>query len=260
MSARTLPARPDEASISLIVRSAAFNAAALIWTVALLVAALPVLLMPPAAILAVSRTWMRGVQFLSRHLIGLTYEVHGREHLPQGPAIYAFKHQSAWETLVCHLLVRNGAIALKQELVRIPVFGWYLRHSGMIGIDRSGGTRALRSLVEGARAAFHRGVSVIIFPEGHRTPPGDHRPYQPGVAALYTQLDRPVVPVAHNSGLFWGRRSFVKRPGRIVVRFLPPIEPGLTRKAFMAELQQRLEGACDRLIDEAGSLNPGRPR
>lgn len=240
--------------MSLMARSAVFNAAALAWTLVLLVVVLPTLLMPPAAILAVSRTWMRGVQLLSRTLIGLDYEVRGREHLPHGPAIYAFKHQSAWETLVCHLLVRDGAIALKQELVRIPVFGWYLRHSGMIGIDRGGGTRALRSLVEGARAAFDRGVSVIIFPEGHRAPPGRHSPYQPGVAALYTQLDRPVVPVAHNSGLFWGRRSFVKRPGRIVVEFLRPIEPGLARKAFMGELQQRLEGACDRLIDEAGGL------
>jgi 1-acyl-sn-glycerol-3-phosphate acyltransferase len=199
---------------------------------------------------------MAGLQLLLRHLVGLEYEVRGLSNMPVGPAIYAFKHQSAWETLVCHLLVRNGAIALKQELVRLPLFGWYLRRSGMISIDRAGGAAALRSLIEGARAAFARGAPVIIFPEGHRIPPGQHRPYHPGIAALYTQLKRPVVPVAHNSGLFWGRRSFVKRPGRIVVEFLEPIQPGLDRKAFTAELQQRLEGACDRLIDEAGGLGP----
>jgi 1-acyl-sn-glycerol-3-phosphate acyltransferase len=138
--------------------------------------------------------------------------------------------------------------------MQIPLFGWCLRRSGMIGINRAGRMRALRSLVDGAQAAFARGVSVIIFPEGHRTPPGRHVPYHPGVAALYLQLGRPVVPVAHNSGLFWGRRSFVKRPGRIVVQVLEPIEPGLDRKAFMAELRRRLEGAADRLIEEADAL------
>ena len=240
----------------MIARSLAFNAAALVWTVGQILIATICLLLPPAAILAISRIWMGGMQFLLRHLVGLAFEVRGREHMPETPAIYAFKHQSAWETVVTHLLVPDAAIVLKRELTQIPLFGWCLRRTGMIGIDRSGGTRALRSLVGDARDAFARGVSVIIFPEGHRIPPGKHARYQPGVAALYVQLDRPVVPVAHNSGLFWGRRSFVKRPGRIVVQFLEPIQPGLGRKAFMAELHTRLEAAADRLIDEARGLEP----
>jgi len=253
MSSRTLPHRVARASPSLIARAATFNTAASIWTLALLLAAVACLARP-RAILSVSRVWMAGLQFLLRHLVGLDYEVRGLANMPPGPAIYAFKHQSAWETVVVHLLLPNAAIALKQELIQIPLFGWCLRRSGMIGIDRSGGTRALRSLIEGAQAAVARGVSVIIFPEGHRIAPGQHAPYHPGVAALYLQLDRPVVPVAHNSGLFWGRRSFVKRPGRIVVQFLEPIQPGLDRKAFMAELRARLEGTADRLIDEADAL------
>jgi len=236
------------------VRSAAFNAAAALWTLAMTLVAALCLILPPAAILAVSRVWMAGLQFLLRWLVGLDYEVRGRANMPAGPAIYAFKHQSAWETLVTHLLLPKAAIALKRELVQIPVFGWCLRRTGMIGVNRDGRMRALRSLVEGARAAFARGVSVIIFPEGSRTAPGRHVPYHPGVAALYLQLDRPVVPVAHNSGLFWSRRSFVKRPGRIVVQFLEPIEPGLDRKAFMAELRRRLEDTTDRLIEEAGAV------
>jgi 1-acyl-sn-glycerol-3-phosphate acyltransferase len=193
---------------------------------------------------------MGGLQLLLRHLVGLDYEVRGRASMPPGPAIYAFKHQSAWETMVIHLLLPKAAIALKQELMRIPLFGWCLRRTGMIGIDRSGRTRALRSLVEGARAALARGVAVVIFPEGTRMPPGRNAPYHAGVAALYLQLERPVVPVVLNSGLFWGRRSFVKRPGRIVVEFLEPIAPGLERKAFMAELRRRLESAADRLIED----------
>ena len=125
----------------------------------------------------------------------------------------------------------------------------------MIRIDRTGGARALRTLVDDGRAALARGSSIVIFPEGTRAPVGERNPYQPGVAALYRQLDCPVVPVALNSGLFWRRRGFIKRPGRIVVEFLPPIAPGLERKAFMAELEQRLERATDRLIAEG---RPGR--
>jgi 1-acyl-sn-glycerol-3-phosphate acyltransferase len=254
MSSRTLAHRAAAPGTWVIARSAAFNAAAGVWTLALVLTAVLCLLLPPGTILRVSRVWMAGLQFLLRHLVGLDYEVRGRSSMPPGPAIYAFKHQSAWETVVIHLLLPNAAIVLKRELMQIPLFGWCLRRSGMIGINRAGRMRALRSLIGGARAALARGVSVVIFPEGSRTQPGRHVPYHPGVAALYLQLDRPVVPVALDSGLFWSRRSFVKRPGRIVVQFLEPIEPGLDRKAFMAELRRRLEGAADRLIDEAGAL------
>jgi 1-acyl-sn-glycerol-3-phosphate acyltransferase len=256
MSSRTLVDRAVPPGTWVIARSVVFNAAASVWTLALVLVASLCLLLPPAAILSVSRAWMGGLQFLLRHLVGLGYEVRGLSNMPPGPAIYAFKHQSAWETVVIHLLLPKAAIALKRELMQIPLFGWCLRRTGMIGINRAGRTRALRSLIDGARAALARGVSVIIFPEGHRTPPGQHVPYHPGVAALYLQLGRPVVPVALNSGLFWARRSFVKRPGRIVVELLEPIAPGLERKAFMAELRRRLEGATDRLIEEAGA-RPG---
>jgi 1-acyl-sn-glycerol-3-phosphate acyltransferase len=256
MSSRTLVNRPAAPGALLIARSAVFNLACGIWTCLIVLAGTAVVLLPARWTLTCSRVWMLGVQWLLRHIVGLSYEVRGRSNMPPGPAIYAIKHQSAWETLATHLLVPDAAIALKQELMQIPLFGRSLRHAGMIGVDRAGGMRALRALVEDTRAALRRDFSVIIFPVGHRIPPGQHAPYHPGVAALYTQLDRAVVPIALNSGLYWGRRSFVKRPGRIVVEFLEPIQPGLGRKAFMAELQARLDGACDRLIDEAGGLRP----
>jgi 1-acyl-sn-glycerol-3-phosphate acyltransferase len=99
-----------------------------------------------------------------------------------------------------------------------------------------------------------------MFPEGTRVAPGRRRAYQPGIAALYLQLERPVVPVALNSGMYWSRRSFLKRPGRIVVEFLEPIEPGLDRRSFMAELERRLEGASERLLAEAVWQFEHRPR
>jgi 1-acyl-sn-glycerol-3-phosphate acyltransferase len=234
-----------------IARSVLFNLGLWSWTAVMLLGALPWLAFPPRLMLAHSRFWMRGVQFLLATIVGLEYEVRGRASLPRRPAIYAFKHQSAWETLATHLLVPGAAIVLKRELTQIPLFGWCLLHGGMIRIDRQGGARALRGLIDGGRDALARGASIVIFPEGTRLPPGEQRDYHPGVAALYRHLECPVVPVALNSGVFWGRRSFIKRPGRIAVEFLPPIEPGLERKAFMTELRARLEPATARLVAEA---------
>jgi 1-acyl-sn-glycerol-3-phosphate acyltransferase len=144
--------------------------------------------------------------------------------------------------LSCYL--NYPAFVLKRELLSIPLFGWYLRKVGMIAVDRAAGASALRNMARQASEAFAEGRSILIFPEGTRVPPGESRPYHPGVAALYTQLKVPVVPVALNSGLFWGRRSFVKRPGTVTVQFLPPIPPGLDRKAFMRELESRIEAAA----------------
>jgi 1-acyl-sn-glycerol-3-phosphate acyltransferase len=204
----------------------------------------------------VARFWMQVLQAVLRLVVGLSYEVRGRERLPAGPAIIASKHQSAWETLIFHVLVPDLAVGLKYELTRIPVFGWYLMRGGAIRIDRGGAARALRSLVDGARAAAARGVSILIFPEGTRRAPEDPPDYKPGVAALYTALDLPVVPVALNSGLFWSRRSFMKRPGRITVEFLEPIPPGLDRRTFMTELQHRIETATARLVAEGSTPGP----
>jgi 1-acyl-sn-glycerol-3-phosphate acyltransferase len=240
-----------ESSPTLVARSLVFNLALWLWTGVMVIAVLPLLLCPRRTMVAAGRLWQRGVQRLLSALAGLSYEVRGRERIPAAPAVFAFKHQSAWETLVLHLVLADPAIALKRELTQIPLFGWYLSHAGMIGIDRAGGGRALRSLIEESRAALARGSGIVIFPEGTRAPVGERNPYHPGVAALYLHLDCPVVPVALNSGVFWPRRSFIKRPGRIALEFLPPIEPGLDRKRFMAELEQRLEGATERLIAEA---------
>ncbi|MDF2117855.1 lysophospholipid acyltransferase family protein [Roseiarcaceae bacterium H3SJ34-1] len=131
--------------------------------------------------------------------------------------------------------------------------GVWLVHEkgGAIVIDRDAGPKALRPMVAAARAAAIQGRPIMIFPEGTRTCEGARQAYQPGIAALYMQLHLPVIPVALNSGLFWGRRYFRKRPGRILVEFLPPIEPGLDRRSFMFELERRIEDATALLIAES---------
>ena len=190
-------------------------------------------------------------------VVGLRHTVRGRIYLPPGPIIVAAKHQSAWDTAVFFLLLDNPAYVLKGELLAVPIVGWYLRRSGMVPVDRRGGGRALKRLIAAARQRTDDGRPLVIFPEGTRTAPGERRRHHPGVAALYRELGLPVVPVALNSGLFWGRRRFVKHAGTITLEFLPPIAPGLDRRAFAKELSHRLDDATARLEAEARDGKPG---
>lgn len=236
----------------IFIRSLLFNVAFYLWTSVMFLLSLPALLLPAGAVWGLGRVWVCGTMLLLRLFVGLTHEVRGLAHRLPGAALYAVKHQSAWDTLVFALLLDRPAIVLKQELLNLPLFGWYMRKCRMIPVDRKGRATALKRMAADARDRAAAGRPILIFPEGTRVAPGQRRPYQPGAAALYGALGLPVVPVALNSGLFWGRRSFHKLPGRIVVEFLPSIAPGLDRRIFMAELEAAIETAADRL---AGTAN-----
>jgi 1-acyl-sn-glycerol-3-phosphate acyltransferase len=232
------------------VRSALFNLTFYLWTMLISIVALP-LLVSQRGTIWISSLWAVVSLLLLRLIVGLSYEVRGLNNLPKGSAIVALKHQSAWDTIALWVLLENPAIVLKRSLARIPVFGWYMRWGKAIIIDREAGAKALRPMVAAARSAVAEGRPIAIFPEGTRTPIGARGSYQPGVAALYKQLGLPLVPVALNSGLFWGRRSFLKRHGHILVEFLPAIEPGLDRRHVMAELERRIEQATAMLVAES---------
>lgn len=233
------------------LRSLVFNIAFNLWTTLLAVPALPVLALPREATYRLSRLWARGVMWLLARIVGLTYEIRGRDQVPAGPVIYAFKHQSAFETILFAILIPRFGGVFKRELLWIPFFGWYMWRARMIPVDRGAGAAALRRMLARAGEVVGEGRSIVVMPEGTRTAPGTRRPYHPGVAALYRELGLPVVPVALNSGMFWARRAFIKQPGRIALEFLPPIAPGLDRKRFMAELETRIEEASERLRGEA---------
>lgn len=230
------------------LRSLAFNVLFFAWTAVIAVCCLPLLVLPRRTLYWASRTWARVNLAMLAGLCGLRYELRGLDNIPAGPCIVASKHQSAWDTMIFPILFDAPCYVVKRELVWIPLFGLCLVRYGNIPIDRSGGAKALRALIRAARDRLNEGRSIVIFPEGTRVAPGLRRPHHPGTAALYMQLDVPVVPVAVNSGLFWGRRTFVKKPGRIVLEVLPPIPPGLPRKAFAATLEERIETASARLL------------
>ena len=239
-----------------MLRSILFNVIYGLWTAAMHVICLPLLLGPRSWIYGAAGLWIDVTLWLLKHVVGLDYRVIGAENLPKGSAIYAAKHQSAWETLFLSRYLHYPAFVLKRELLAIPLFGWYLKKVGMIGIDRKAGASALRNMTRQSAEVFAQDRSLLIFPEGTRVAPGQQKPYQPGIAGLYGQLKVPVVPIALNSGLFWGRKAFVKKPGTITVEILPPIQPGLDRKSLMRDLENRIETAANALARSGGATLP----
>ena len=242
-----------------VLRSLLFNIFFYGWLIVMLLVMLVCLPFEPSVLQRVVRIWSRGLQRGTKAIAGLGYQIRGRQNIPEGPAIFACKHQSTWETGVFLVIIENIVYVLKKELLSIPLWGWYARKYGAVAVDRAGGVGALKGMVRDCHAFLDAGRSVVLFPEGTRTAPGEPRPYLPGVAAIYGQTAAPVVPVALNSGLFWGRRRFIKCPGTITIEFLPPMSEGLDKRAFLSQLQERIEGASERLRAEAEARRTGAP-
>jgi 1-acyl-sn-glycerol-3-phosphate acyltransferase len=233
------------------VRGLAFNIAFFAWTAIAGTIGLPFLIAPRAVTMRFGQFWGRTVLTLLRVIVGLDHEIRGFDRVPRKGCIIAMKHQSTWDTLIPLVVLADPAAVVKRELLFLPFYGWYAARAGSIGIDRKAGARALRRMIAAARPIADQGRPIVIFPEGTRVAPGARLHYQPGVAALYQALALPLVPAAVNSGLFWGRRSFIKRPGTIVLEFLDPIPPGWPRREVMAELERRIETATTALLREA---------
>lgn len=177
-------------------------------------------------------------------ICGIKIEIRGRENIKQENAIYAVKHQSALETYCLSSYITKATFILKKELTYIPLFGWAQYFYGMIPVDRSAGGATLKKMLKAAKDRMKSGRPIIIFPEGTRTKPGLTTEYKPGLVFLYQNMNVPVIPVALNTGLFWQKNSFLRHPGTIIIDFLPPMEAGLDKKHFMAELQKRIEDRC----------------
>ena len=235
----------------IVLRSILFNIAFYLNTVFWLIVSLPTFFMPYRAVIWIAQSWGRVNLVLVRVIAGVDCEIRGREKIPAGPLIVASKHQSAWETFALLTLFDNPLFILKRELTWIPFFGWLLIKGRMVAIDRRRGKEALAAMNERARVELSQGRQLIIFPEGTRRPAGAEPRYKFGVAHIYAAEGVPCLPVALNSGLFWPRRSILRKPGKVVVDILDPIPPGMEKDAFFARLQEEIEAASNRLIAEA---------
>jgi len=235
----------------IMARSLLFAVLLYAWTVGLSILYLPLLFVPRKLLAIFVAIWLRGIAKITSTSLGIRYQIRGVENRPSGPAIYASKHQSAWETLFFRLIVPDCAFVLKRDLMWIPLWGWYVWRMGMIGIDRAAGVQSIKKMIACTHEMLATGRSIVVFPQGTRVTPGTKSPYLSGIAAIYRELNVSVVPIALNSGLFWPRRRFTKFPGTIIVEFLQPIPPGLKRAEFMEKLEFQIEDASNRLEIEA---------
>lgn len=239
------------------MRSALFSLIALPFFTLLvcLVVGVPFLFMRREKFLTLLHFWTRGVSWMERHLLGLTYEIRGAEHLPKsGGFIVAAKHESTYETFKLHAMFHDPAIVLKKELLAIPLWGHYLKKSGVIAIDRSTPERAAVSVRDGAKVVAAQERPIVIFPQGTRVSPEattKEKPYKAGAFRVYEATGLPVIPLALNSGCFWPKGKLLKKSGVVVFEFLPEMPAGLDRQSFMRALEDALESKSRLLAIEA---------
>jgi 1-acyl-sn-glycerol-3-phosphate acyltransferase len=203
------------------------------------------------AVIVHATVWTRYHRWCARVLLGITIRVEGER--PVTPALYASKHQAMFETLELELQLDGPAMALKQELADIPMWGWAARRYGALVVDREGSATALRQMIREGKAAKEAGRSVLIFPEGTRVLPGEQPPLKSGFAGLYRMLGMPVVPVAVDSGRLLPKRG-LKRPGVVTFRYGEVIPLGLSRE----EVEARVHAAINALDPGPGAGEPGQ--
>jgi 1-acyl-sn-glycerol-3-phosphate acyltransferase len=242
-----------------MIRSFLFQASYWILSVFFALTALPLLLLPSRGpMMAWIGLYTRAMRLAMRVIAGVKVTVCGREHLPDGPAIIAAKHQSWGDGIVMFAEARDLAFVTGDHLEKFPLLGGILRKMGAIIVDNCGGARSRAALVstELTRAAAEN-RKILIYPEGHLSPVGERHRYRSGVFHMYRNYGCPAVPVATNLGLFWPGQSFRLSPGEAIVEFLPAIPAGLGKEEFMARLERAIE---ERSLALAGAAHTFRER
>ncbi|WP_445971439.1 lysophospholipid acyltransferase family protein [Candidatus Berkiella aquae] len=168
-------------------------------------------------------SWSHFIIWWAKIVCGIQYEITGLENLPHKNAVVLCKHQSTWETLFLQTILGQQTWVLKKQLLTIPFFGWALRLIEPIAIDREKSS-SIKQLLEQGKTRLQQGRWVVIFPEGSRIAVGKSGRYSRSGAVLAKETGFSVVPIAHNAGVLWPRKAFVKKPGIIHVVIGPEIK------------------------------------
>ena len=221
-----------------ILRSIVFYFILTLWILIFPTLLTPIRWLKPEFSKTIAFYWLKGVVVLARIICGIRYALKGQENIPHEAAIFACQHQSAWETFLFPTILHLPMMVVKIELLRIPIFGAYLKYIGMAAIDRKAGVSALTQITNKAKSALSQGRNVLVFPEGTRIAPGSRGKIQAGIAALYENCSAPIIPVTHNAGLLWPKTNLIKKPGLVTVTFHPALPKNLSK----TELFEKLNG------------------
>ncbi len=241
--------RPPPVTPGLVIRATLFFAGQVVITVAIAPFVMLAFALPYRTRFRIVYQWTRFNTWWLGVTCNLTHEIQGKENIPSKPAIVLCKHQSAWETINLQHYFSPQVWVLKRELLWLPIFGWALAMLRPIAIDRSAGRDALSQVLEQGVVRLQSGCWVVIFPEGTRVPAGTKRRYKAGGATLAEKTGVPVVPVAHDAGLYWPRNSFIKYPGVVRLVIGPVIESrGKSASEINREAEIWIEDTVERLL------------
>jgi 1-acyl-sn-glycerol-3-phosphate acyltransferase len=233
----------------IIIRSIIFNILLVCWTLILGIVSMPILFMPKGNVLftKIAKIWACIILKLLEFICQLKLEVRGRKNIPKNPYIIAAKHQSALDIIALIALLDVPKFIMKESLKYIPVIGIFSYKMGMIMINRAGGSKTIKIIIEKSKEILNKNDNILIFPEGTRTKIGEKVRYKSGIYAIYKEVKVKILPVALNTGLYWGRNSFIKYPGTFIIEFIPLIDLGLEKKEFEEILTDKIESTCEKI-------------
>lgn len=202
---------------------------------------------------AIVRSWCKMNLAALKFLCHIDYQIQGLENIPSNQSVVVLSnHQSAWETFFLPTLFHGAAIILKRELLWIPFFGWGLASLSPIAINRRDTSSAMQQVLQQGKKYLAAGRSILVFPEGTRIPAGKIGKYRLGGARLAIAAEHPIIPVAHNAGRFWPKRTFIKKPGTICIAIGPSIK---VKNRTPEEVTQEVKQWIETMMNEIDAIN-----
>ena len=231
------------------IKSLVFNIFLYIGIILVFILAMPTLILPSRFTLYCGKFLAYYIILILRLFLNTKVIFHGLDNLQKVERYFvASAHQSMFETFVLQAPLNFPVFILKKELLKIPLFGWYLKKIGSIEIIRETTTKENLNFFEKIKMSIQKyNRPLLIFPQGTRVKFDDRNSFKKGVGRIYDSLKLPCIPVALNSGKIWPKNSFIKYPGNIHVSFLEPIEPGLEKTIFLKMLEEKIYSEIEKL-------------
>ena len=209
---------------------------------------MPFLILPEKFLKYPTKIWIKVIFIFLEKICNIRHRIEGVENIPNETVVITSKHQSAFETLALYFYLKDCFFVHKKELFLIPVFGQYLYKSNMVSIDRTGGTKTMRKMLDEVKSKLESGSSIVIFPEGTRKIPGSKPDYKTGFIGIYNHTKKKILPIALNSGLCWSKQSWILKRGIITISILPIIKENYDKKTVLNKVQEQIEVASNKLL------------
>ena len=226
----------------LLVKSLIFNLFLYTGIVFVFIIALPTLFMPTKFTLLFGKFLGHYVILIVKIFLNTKIEIKGIENIPKNEKYFvASAHQSMFETFALQAVLDYPVFILKKELLKIPLFGLYLKKIKSIEIVRDTTTKDNLNFFEKVASIIkNESRPLLIFPQGTRLKPDERLPFKKGVGRIYEALDISCVPIALDSGKVWPKKGIVKNPGKITISILEKIKPGLNKDEFIKNLEEKI--------------------